>query len=989
MKPERWQHVKELLNEALNRAPADRVAFIDEHCAGDTELRAEVVSLLESHEEADDFMETPVVNAGNVAPSPAVDRYSGMRIGPYRVVDEIGRGGMGAVYKAVRADDAYRKEVAIKLVKRGMDHDYVLRRFRNERQILATLEHPNVARLLDGGATDDGLPYFVMEYIDGKPIQVYCDEHQLTLRERLTLFRQVCNGVQAAHDRKIVHRDIKPGNILVNEKRQPKLLDFGIAKILDPDLSTQTMEATATVLRMMTPEYASPEQVRGEEITAASDVYSLGVLLYELLTGHRPYRLKTRSPHEIAHIICGEDPEKPSTMVSRTEFVTRGADGAVTVTPEVVSSARRSRPDELKRLLSGDLDNIVLMAMRKEPSRRYASAGALEEDIGRYLDGMPVRARRDTFTYRAGKSIQRNKATVAVGGFALLLGTMLMLAWRDHLQPALNRTEPSSLTPLTSFPGDETQPAFSPDGSKVAFVWAGENGENSDIYIKPVRGPGLERITTNAAEDVSPTWSPDGRQIAWLRVTESDTAIFVAAAQPGAVHGRITSLFPNRIEAVGRHLDWSPDGKYLAAGDRRSLNDPFAIMLVEVGTGHKIQFSTPSSGTVGDSNPAFSPDGTELAFIRAVSSGVDDIFVKSLAGGEARRITSDKRYIISLGWSADGKSILFSSNRAGSHTLWRVAVTGGTPQRVLNVGNNASDPVLSRDGRLLAYAQFYVDANIWEMNLNTGGTRKLIFSTQYDSSPQYSPDGTKVAFRSSRSGPHEIWISSSDGTGAFQLTKFGNSLTGTPRWSPNNRQVAFDSRPEGQPDIFVIDADGSNLRRITNEPAEDVVPSWSLDGKYVYFSSNRGGAWQVWRSPVGSGAAEQVTRDGGFAAFESPDRRYLYYAKGRSAPGLWRSRLDGSGAELVLEGLKPALWGYWGVSDRGIIFADRETAASYALFLLPYGRRDPVRLGGLDKPIIPADSGLAVSPDGSRVLFSQVDQSGSDILIVENPSGMN
>jgi Tol biopolymer transport system component/serine/threonine protein kinase len=985
MNLDRWQLVKELLNEALTKRPSERSQFLDEHCAGDPEMRAELVSLLASYDDAGDFMDSE--DGAATAAARAPDTGGGTCIGRYRVLEEIGRGGMGAVYKAVRTDDGSDAFVAIKVVKRGMDHDYILTRFRHERQILAALNHPNVAQLLDGGATDEGLPYFVMEYIEGKPITAYCDDHQLTTRERVEMFRLVCSAVQSAHDRKVVHRDIKPGNILVKNDGQPKLLDFGIAKILDPDLATHTLDPTATVLRLMTPEYASPEQVRGDEITSASDVYSLGVLLYELLTGHRPYRLKTRLPHEVAHIICDEAPEKPSTMVGKTELITRGTEGPITLTPEVVSSARRSRPEELRRTLSGDLDNIILMAMRKEPARRYSCAGELREELDRYLEGRPVRARKDTAFYRARKAMRRNRTLIAASTVALLLGAAMVFVWRQYIGPALSSgTTGAIVTPLTSFPGDETQPVFSPDGTRIAFVWDGENGDNSDIYIKPVRGVGIERLTTNEAEDVSPTWSPDGRHIAWLRVSESDTSIFFASAVPGAVHGRITSVYPNRIEAVGRHLDWSPDGKYLAAADRRGPDEPFRIVLVEMATGHKIQLTNPPGGTVGDSCPAYSPDGKTVSFIRAVSSGVDDLFVAPVSGGEARRVTDDRRYIISQTWSADGASLLFSSNRAGNHALWRVPVQGGTPERVLNVGYNASDPVFSRDGKLMAYSQFYQDANIWEMQLGSRAARKIISSTQYDSSPHVSPDGRQMAFRSSRSGSNEIWIANIDGSGPRQLTSFRNTLTGTPRWSPDGRKIAFDSRPEGQPEIFVIDVDGNNLKRITNEPAEDVVPSWSRDGQRIYFASNRGGTWQVWWAPSEGGTPQRLTRSGGFAAFESLDGRYVYYAKGRSVPGLWRVKVDGSGEEAVLDRLKAGLWGYWGLTPQGILFVDREAlSSSYAFHMLPYGAAEPYLVADIEKPVIPADSGMGVVPGGRSVLYSQVDQSGSDVLMLENP----
>ena len=344
----------------------------------------------------------------------------GQVIGPYKLIRKIGQGGMGAVYLASRDDDEYKKRVAIKLVKRGMDSEEVLNRFRHERQILASLDHPNIARLLDGGTTEDGLPYFVMEYIEGTPVDTYCDERRLSINERLNLFRKVCSAISYAHQNLVVHRDIKPGNILVTSNGEPKLLDFGIAKLLNPELYAQTILTTALSTRLMTPDYASPEQVRGRKITTATDIYSLGVVLYELLTGHRPYRIKSYTQEEIERIICRETIEKPSTAINR---VVTGKDGAqqTAITPEIVSETREGQPEKLRKRLAGDLDNIVLMAMRKEPERRYVSAEQFSEDIRRHLEGLPVIARKDTFAYRASKFIRRNKIGVAAAAAFLIL----------------------------------------------------------------------------------------------------------------------------------------------------------------------------------------------------------------------------------------------------------------------------------------------------------------------------------------------------------------------------------------------------------------------------------------------------------------------------------------------------------------------------------------------------------------------------------------
>jgi Tol biopolymer transport system component len=635
--------------------------------------------------------------------------------------------------------------------------------------------------------------------------------------------------------------------------------------------------------------------------------------------------------------------------------------------------------------LCGDLDNIVLMAMRKEASRRYASAAELDADLDRYLLGMPVKAHSDTLMYRLSRAARRNRTAIAASATAVVVALLAVIGWQNFVQPAGRRgTEAARMVPLTSFPGDETQPAFSPDGRRIAFVWEDELRGNSDIYIKPTRGVGLERITTDTAEDVSPVWSPEGDKVAWLRATERQTAVFVSPARPGATHGLVTTLYQNRIEAVGRHLDWSPDGRYLAAADKKSVDEPFAIVLIELTTGHKIQFSNPTPGTVGDSNPQFSPDGKTIAFIRAVSSGVDDVWVKRIGEASARRVTADKRFIISLAWAPDGEHLLFSSNRGGNHALWRVSAAGGEPERVASVADNASDPVFSRDGKLMAFSQFYMDTNIWRMDLRTVARTRAITSTQYDASPQFSPDGRQVAFRSSRSGTGEIWIADADGSNARQMTNMGNSLTGSPSWSPDGKTIAFDSRPEGQPEIFTMKVDGTGLRRITNEPLEDVVPRWSRDGKWIYFGSNRTGSWQLWKAPAEGGSAVQMTQSGGFAANESADGRWVYYARGRSVNGLWRVRTDGTREELVTDRLRAGMWGYWALSSRGIYFADRERDGGWALYLLSLGRSAPDRVAFFDKPLIEADSGFAIRPDERELLFTQIDQSGSDILLMDN-----
>jgi eukaryotic-like serine/threonine-protein kinase len=422
----RLETVEEIFHAALVCEPGQLKAFLDERCGGDKVLHRQVEKLLAAHRQAGSFIETPVAALpASIADDGETNLLIGQTIGRYKISKRISAGGMGAVYLAKRADEQYQKQVAIKLIKRGMDTDSVLRHFRNERQILASFDHPNIARLLDGGATESGLPYFVMEYVEGLPIDQYCEKHALSITERLKLFREVCAAVSYAHHHAVIHRDIKPPNILVTSESTPKLLDFGIAKILQPGDGMEPF-VTMTGLRLMTPEYASPEQVRGQPVTTATDVYSLGVVLYQLLTGQKPYRLKTRTPEEISRAVLEQEPTRPS----------------------VVASASSRFPMGCKpwTQLRGDLDNIVLMALRKEPERRYQSVEQFFEDIRRHLEARPVRARKDTFGYRAAKFMRRNKTATAAAALVLLslvggiIATTLQ-AHRARVQEGLARGE--------------------------------------------------------------------------------------------------------------------------------------------------------------------------------------------------------------------------------------------------------------------------------------------------------------------------------------------------------------------------------------------------------------------------------------------------------------------------------------------------------------------------------------------------------------------
>ena len=405
---DRWNRIEEIFQSALERPEAERDEYVAQACGGDSELRSEVESLLASDSGAvttlRSVIEADVQELGRVASA----SEAGLRVGPYQLVRELDSGGMGVVYLAVRSDDQYFQFVAVKMIRKGMEWPSLVQRFRAERQILATLTHPNIGAILDGGETEDGRPFIVMEYVEGQPITQASESHGLSIRRRVDLFRSVCSAVHHAHQKLVIHRDIKPSNVLVTPSGVVKLIDFGVSKPLAPEHCAQEVPKTESWQRLMTPDYASPEQLLGQELTTATDVYSLGVLLYELLTGSRPYTLGGLSPSAAERLVCEQETRKPSSVPGL--------------------------PDRTRRQVAGDLDRIVLMAMEKEPSRRYLSAQHLEEDLLRYSQGRPVVARKSTWFYRTSKFVQRHRVAslMACAMLIVVLASVLLYRWQSR-----------------------------------------------------------------------------------------------------------------------------------------------------------------------------------------------------------------------------------------------------------------------------------------------------------------------------------------------------------------------------------------------------------------------------------------------------------------------------------------------------------------------------------------------------------------------------
>ncbi|MGH6877336.1 MAG: TolB family protein [Rhizomicrobium sp.] len=478
------------------------------------------------------------------------------------------------------------------------------------------------------------------------------------------------------------------------------------------------------------------------------------------------------------------------------------------------------------------------------------------------------------------------------------------------------------------------------------------------------------RLTSGFVAESSPAWSPDGRYIAFVTATDDPHAsgLYIVPAFGGSAQ-KVSSIAPRR-HIFDRQIDWSPDGNSIALVDRTSEDQPFSLYLLSLNSGARLRLTRPPASTVGDTGPAFSPDGSLIAFRRTESVGCSDIFMVGIAGGAARRLTFDRRFTSGEAWTSQSSEIVFTSKRSGPELLWRIKASGGSPVLVPGPIQDANSVAISRSGNRLIYSQYVSNSNIWQMDLRSGAITRLLGSTRNDRSPQYSPDGTRITFRSDRTGTDEIWVSDTSGENAVRLTSFDGPLTGTPRWSPDGQFIAFDSRPNGNPDIYVVSANGGPPRRLTSAASEDVVPSWSADGQSIYFASNRSGSWQVWKIASDTAAErdppKQVTRQGGFAAFESLDGSNVFYAKGRDEPGLWSIPARGGKERPLPALLQVGYWGDWGVAQGGLFFVRPLRGGGAEVEKYEFASGHMVRVALLEKDLPFSDSGFSVSRDGRR-----------------------
>jgi Tol biopolymer transport system component/tRNA A-37 threonylcarbamoyl transferase component Bud32 len=868
----------------------------------------------------------------------------------YEISEQLGQGGMGVVYKA--RDTRLDRPVAIKVLPadRMSDPDRV-RRFTQEARTASNLNHPNIITIHDVSSEDD-THFIVMEYVRGKTLDELIPRRGMRLPEALKIAIQIADALATAAAAGVIHRDVKPGNVMVTETGFVKVLDFGLAKLVErshtahkPD-DTETMEEEAPVAG--TAAYMSPEQAEGKPVDGRSDVFSFGALLYELLTGQRAFQGETRMSTIAA--ILNKDPKPASEMI-----------------------------EELPR----DAEKIIRRCLRKDPARRFQTMADLkvaledlkeESDSGALARPAPVKA-----------PSRRKWWWAAALGVVLIGAGASLTPWRR----SRNDTAPAAMriVPLTALPGQESQPTFSPDGNQVAFRWIPEGQSTSDIYIQMVGQGAPVRLTSDPASDSQPAWSPDGRWIAFMRQIEPGHNALKLAAPFGGGERQIAEF-----RSLGRPIAWSPDSKWIAASESVERR-PSSIVVISVETGEMRQASSPPGQEgPGDSAPAFSPDGRNLAFAR-----FGDLYIQEMTSGvqptgELRRVYSGTEPIQRTAWMPDGAQILFASSYEGSGALWRVDASGpGTPQKLEVGSDNTGDIALvSRpSGIRVAFTARHQDVNLWRYVVAEGGKPaaepvNFLSSTRTEMDPAWSADGKRIAFVSDRSGRFEVWVAGADGSNLIQATDLRGQSAQVPKWSPDGREIVFGLGAPGSRQIMIVPSAGGPARVVRTKATGDHVLAWSRDGKSIYFISHMEGASGVWRYTLATGKETLVTATPAHDAAESLDGRFLYFANRNK---VWRVPVDG-GQETEVAGVLIAGPDQIAMTRDGFFFVAEMTPDRRAIVhFYSFTTGATSRVLTTRPSSVPAGGrppGFAASPEGRWLLFPSVDQSSSDLMMIEN-----
>ncbi len=843
----------------------------------------------------------------------------------YKILEKLGEGGMGVVYKA--EDTKLKREVAIKFLPQHISaNEEERKRFEIEAQAAASLNHPNISTIYSIENSDTEV-FIVMEYIDGIELKDKIKSAPITTNEAINLAIQIAEGLEAAHKKGIVHRDIKSQNIMITNDGKVKVMDFGLAKMKGGSQLTKAGSTLGTLA------YMAPEQAKGEEVDQQSDIWSFGVVLYEMLTGKMPFAGDYDAA--IVYNILNDEP-----LLDNIQ-------------------------DSVLRL-------ILKKCLMKDKANRYSSIGELLKDLR--IDKQ-ISGEKQTEKIEVKKKKSRLPVFI-ISGVTLVILAIAAYFIFSNSEKKIENLPPMKTTRLTSFVGQEYDPALSPDGKSIAFSWNGEHQDNFDIYVKLVDAGVPVRLTTDPLVDNKPVWSHDGSFIAFVREKE----IIKQGDMPRAVY-IIPSLGGREEKIVEYHpgltdhpsISWSLDNKSIYYTNWSAADKGFVIFKVSTETKEIEQVIQLPKDTWGDQSPSVSPDGNYVSFVRFPTPGKGDIIVKNLLDNSIQSVTNLNTGFDGFSWSSDSRSILFAGNIDGSSALWKADLSGSAPKKMIS-GININNPGTSVTGNRLVYAETIENTNIWKIDLrNPQKETELIgSSTFYNLEPDISPDGKNIIFVSNRTGNSNIWICESDGTNQSQLTSFFLGLYVEEHWSPDGREILIAADRES----YILNTIGGTPQKI---PLENSFPAWSEDGTGFY-----GGKYpdnKIFKFSKDGKSQRQITKGNGI--IPQLYGTYIYYVKDFDHHDIWRIPIKGGEEEPVLQGISDFLLRQWAVTKNGIYFI-RDNNGSPVLDFYNIETKKISHIRNLPQAVSDPFAKIEIAPDESYILYEKVEPTKSDIILVDN-----